>query len=70
MKNCFTLPRSLALLSQYRKKSMEFQTNNLLVPIGGDFEWQTQWEWTGAVKNLRAAIDYYKSKPELFVEVP
>ena len=61
--------RSLALLDQYRKKSMEFQTNNLLVPIGGDFEWQTQWEWTGAVKNLRTAIDYFNSNLELFAEV-
>lgn len=53
------------LLEQFHKKAMLFKTNNLLIPLGGDFAWENQREWDAQIDNYKELISYINSVPEL-----
>ncbi|CAG7826760.1 unnamed protein product [Allacma fusca] len=60
---------SLKLLEQLRSKSMLFNTNNLMYPVGGDFHWASVSEWTVDLAILRNVMEYINSRDELYTEV-
>ncbi|CAG7820893.1 unnamed protein product, partial [Allacma fusca] len=49
---------AVKLLEQFRKQSMLFQTKNLLIPMGGDFRWNSDYEWTQGIDYLQRIITY------------
>ena len=49
-------------------KAMLYNTNNLLLPLGGDFTWATALEWEG-LKNYQKIMNFINSSTELFTEV-
>ena len=61
--------RSLLLLNQYRKKSMLYKTNTLLVPLGDDFRWENDKEWDAQIQNYRKIMDYVNSESSLNAEI-
>ncbi|CAG7712469.1 unnamed protein product [Allacma fusca] len=61
--------RSLSLVDQVRQKSRNFVTKNVLVPIGGDFKWDTYTSWNQGLKYLRSVVDYINAREHFKTEL-
>ena len=61
--------RAYDLLDQLRKKSQFFRHNNVLLPIGDDFRFTSDFEWDQQMKNLTRLIWYMNSHMDMKVEV-
>ncbi|MCO5588525.1 hypothetical protein L7F22_042482 [Adiantum nelumboides] len=61
--------RSEMLLDQYRKKSMLYKTNTLLVPLGDDFRYITIAEADLQFENYQKIFDYISTHPTLKAKV-
>lgn len=48
---------------------MLYKTNVLLIPLGDDFRWEDQPEWTAQITNYQKIFDYINSQPDLHTEV-
>lgn len=61
--------RAELLLDQYRKKSVLYRSNTLLVPLGDDFRYIEMAEADLAYENYQKIFDYVNSHPNLKAEL-
>ncbi|KAH9425041.1 Alpha-mannosidase 2 [Dermatophagoides pteronyssinus] len=61
--------RAKTLLDQYRKKSLLYRTNSLLVPLGDDFRYDDIKEWRNQYDNYRRIMHFLNSRSEFNVEI-
>ncbi|KAH7637283.1 alpha-mannosidase-like protein [Dermatophagoides farinae] len=61
--------RAKTLLDQYRKKSLLYGTNSLLVPLGDDFRYDDIKEWRNQYDNYRSIMHFLNTRSEFNVEI-
>lgn len=61
--------RSALLVDQYRQKAQLHAHNVLLVPLGEDFGWSTDGEWTAQYDNYKILFEFMNSQPEWNINV-
>uniref|UniRef100_A0AC35UIG0 Alpha-mannosidase n=1 Tax=Rhabditophanes sp. KR3021 TaxID=114890 RepID=A0AC35UIG0_9BILA len=57
------------IADQFRKKATLMRTNNIFVPLGGDFSFEKKSEWISVFENYKVIYDQINSMPELNMEV-
>lgn len=53
--------RAMTLVDQFKKKASLFKTNNVMIPLGDDFRWESNYEWDAQVNNFDKLIQYINS---------
>jgi len=61
--------RSGVLLDQYRKKAQLYNTDVLLIPLGDDFRWDGDKEWSDQHSNYAKIMAYVNSQPDLHATI-
>ncbi|CAG7834650.1 unnamed protein product [Allacma fusca] len=61
--------KSADLVEQLRSKSTLFNTNNILYPLGGDFRYRTNIEWTQGLPHMKKIVQYINSHEDFFMEM-
>lgn len=60
--------RAKTLVDQYKKKSSLYKTRALLVPLGDDFRYATEFEWDAQRTNYEKLFEYINNDTTLNVE--
>lgn len=58
--------RAALLVDQYKKEAELFRTDVLLIPLGGDFRWSTEMEWSAQTSNYQLLMNYINQRPDQF----